>query len=295
MAGISVALREQLLHGHGFLPVAHFQYHASVANSLECDVRNLAVSMLLCALLSAVPARAAIPVYTYVVKNTYPHDTEAFTQGLFFRDGFLYESTGMHGRSSIRKVDLASGKVLKKHELSREFFGEGITEVNGDIVGLTWTSQVGMVYDARTFKEKKRFTYMGEGWGLASAGPHVYMSDGTSYIRVLNGALQEVRRFEVTADGTPINQLNELEWVNGELYANVWGTDVIARIDPANGKVVGWIVLKNILKTQGTPAADAVLNGIAYDQKGKRLFVTGKLWPQLFEIELVEVRQGARK
>lgn len=276
------------------------EYHASAAHvalakPLESDVKNFAAAALLCAVSFVTPVQAAIPVYSYVVKNAYPHDPEAFTQGLFFRDGHLYESTGMHGRSSIRKVELATGKVLRKHELSREFFGEGIAEVNGDIVGLTWTSQVGMVYDAKTFKEKKRFSYMGEGWGLASGGSSVYMSDGTSYIRVLNSALQEVRRFEVTADGTPINQLNELEWVNGELYANVWGTDVIARIDPATGKVVGWIVLKNLLKPQGTPAADAVLNGIAYDPKGKRLFVTGKLWPQLFEIELVEVRQAARK
>lgn len=241
--------------------------------------------------------QAAIPVYSYVVKNTYPHDPDAFTQGLFFRDGFLYEGTGMNGRSSIRKVELATGKVLKKHELSQEFFGEGITEHHGDIIGLTWTSQVGMVYDARTFKEKRRFAYAGEGWGLTSNGAALFMSDGSSYIRVLNDRMEEVRRFEVIAEGNPINRLNELEWVNGELYANVWGTDVIARINPASGKVVGWIVLKNLLKTSGNSvvAEDAVLNGIAYDSKGKRLFVTGKLWPSLFEIELVEVKPVARK
>lgn len=258
-------------------------------------MRTIAAAMLLSTALGAPVADAAIPVYTYVVKNTYPHDPQAFTQGLLFRDGFLYESTGMNGRSSIRKVELATGKVLKKHDLSKEYFGEGLAEVNGDLYGLTWTSQVGMIYDGKTFKEKGRFAYSGEGWGLASAGAHLYMSDGSSYIRVLNQRMEEVRRIEVIADGNPINRLNELEWVNGELYANVWGTDVIARIDPANGKVVGWIVLKNLLKTPDAMTEDAVLNGIAYDSKGKRLFVTGKLWPSLFEIELVEVKPGARR
>lgn len=260
-------------------------------------MRNNAVAILLGIFLGSTAAQAAIPVYSYVIKNTYPHDSAAFTQGLFFKDGFLYESTGMNGRSSIRKVELATGKVLKKHDLASEFFGEGIAEVNGDIIGLTWTSQVGMIYDATTFKEKKRFAYTGEGWGLASGGAQLYMSDGSAYIRVLNQRMEEVRRFEVIADGNPINRLNELEWVNGELYANVWGTDVIARIDPANGKVVGWIVLTNLLKgvAPGTTPVDAVLNGIAYDSKGKRLFVTGKLWPSLFEIELVAVKPAVRK
>lgn len=239
--------------------------------------------------------QAAIPVYTFVVKNTYPHDPQAFTQGLFYRDGYLYEGTGLNGQSSLRKVELTTGKVVKKHDIAREFFGEGIAEVNGDIIGLTWTSQVGMVYDAKTFKEKRRFSYMGEGWGLTSNGKLLFMSDGSSYIRVLNTAMEEVRRFEVTAEGSPINRLNELEWVDGQLYANVWGTDVIARINPDNGLVVGWIVLKNLLKSSPSVSPDAVLNGIAYDSKGKRLFVTGKLWPSLFEIDLVEVRPAVRK
>jgi glutamine cyclotransferase len=242
------------------------------------------------ALLAGNVAQAAIPVYTFVVKNTYPHDPDAFTQGLYFKDGFLYESTGMNGRSSLRKVELATGKVVKRHDLAAEFFGEGIAEVDGAIVGLTWTSQVGMVYDANTFKETRRFGYKGEGWGLASGGQYAYMSDGSDSIRVLDRSLAEVRRIQVTADGAALNRLNELEWVEGELFANVWGTDVIARIDPASGKVVGWIVLTNLLEPRAK-AVDAVLNGIAYDSKQKRLFVTGKLWPKLFEIELVEVRR----
>ena len=238
-------------------------------------------------------AQAAIPVYTFVVKNTYPHDPQAFTQGLYFKDGFLYESTGMQGRSSIRKVDLASGRVLMKQALDPELFGEGIAEIDGAIVGLTWTSQVGLVFDPKTFKEKKRFSYTGEGWGLASGGQYAYMSDGSATIRVLDRTLKEVRKIDVTVDGAPLNRLNELEWVEGQIYANVWGTDVIARIDPATGKVVGWIVLTKLLEPsqRGTNSVDAVLNGIAYDSKQKRLFVTGKLWPKLFEIELVEVRK----
>ena len=244
-------------------------------------------------LLGGSAAYAAIPVYSYVVKNTYPHDPDAFTQGLFFKDGFLYESTGLEGKSSLRKVELVSGKVVKKHDLAPNLFGEGIAEVDGAIVGLTWTSQVGIVFDAKTFKEKKRFAYPGEGWGLASAGAYSYMSDGSDAIRVLDRSFKEVRRIKVTADGASLARLNELEWVEGELFANVWGEDVIARIDPANGKVVGWIVLKNLLAANERPAnpADGVLNGIAYDSKKKRLFVTGKLWPKLFEIELVQVRQ----
>jgi len=252
----------------------------------------------LCAasLLAGSAAQAAIPVYTYVIKNTYPHDPQAFTQGLYFKDGFLYESTGMNGRSSVRKVELATGRVVKRHDLAAEFFGEGIAEVDGAIVGLTWTSQVGMVFDPKTFKEIRRFTYRGEGWGLASGGQYAYMSDGTDAIRVLDKSMAEVRRIKVTADGAGLNRLNELEWVEGELFANVWGTDVIARIDPASGKVVGWIVLTNLLEParRSTRPVDAVLNGIAYDSKQKRLFVTGKLWPSLFEIELVEVRRPAK-
>ncbi len=242
-------------------------------------------------------AHAAIPVYNFVVKNTYPHDPGAFTQGLFFKDGFLYESTGMAGSSTLRKVELETGKVVKKQALAPDLFGEGIAEVNGAIVGLTWTSQVALVFDPVTFQEKKRFTYKGEGWGLASGGQYAYMSDGTATIRVLNGSFDEVRRIEVTADGAALGNLNELEWVEGELFANVWGTDVIARIDPATGKVIGWIVLTKLLEPgkRGTNSVDAVLNGIAYDSKRKRLFVTGKLWPKLFEIELVEVKPKAAK
>jgi glutamine cyclotransferase len=239
-------------------------------------------------------AHAAIPVYGFFVKNTYPHDPQAFTQGLFFRDGQLYETTGQKGHSSLRKVDLKSGKVLQKKDLAPEFFGEGSTAVGDTIVGLTWQSNVGFLFDAKTFALKGRFNYKGEGWGLASDAQHVYMSDGTAEIRVLDPkTLDEQRRIRVTAEGKPITQLNELEVVDGQIFANVWGADVIARIDPASGNVVGWIDCTGLLPPEGrgTTNPDAVLNGIAWEPKQHRLFVTGKLWPKLFEIELVPIQR----
>ena len=247
---------------------------------------------LACAVAST--AQAAIPVYGFVVKNTYPHDPQAFTQGLFYRDGFLYESTGLNGRSSIRKVELKSGKVVQKQDLPSDVFGEGATAVGDHLIGLTWTSQVGYVFDLKSFKLKQRFEYVGEGWGLANDAKHLYMSDGSSFIRILDAkTMKELRRIQVTADGLPLEQLNELEMVEGELYSNVWGTDVIARIDKDSGKVIGWINLAGLLpkEQRGTSTPDAVLNGIAWDGKHRRLFVTGKLWPKLFEIELVPVRR----
>ncbi len=242
------------------------------------------------ALSFAATAQAALPIHGFVVKNTYPHDPQAFTQGLFYRDGFLYETTGLNRQSTLRKVELATGKVLKKKDLPPEVFGEGATVFGDDIVGITWTSKVGFVYDIGNFALKRRFHYEGEGWGLASDAKYLYMSDGSATIRVLDpGTFKEVRRVQVTAEGKPLTHLNELEMVGDELYSNVWGTDVIARIDPQSGKVLGWIDLRGLLppERRGTANVDAVLNGIAYDSKGRRLFVTGKLWPKLFEIELV--------
>lgn len=239
-------------------------------------------------------AHAAIPVYVFMVKHAYPHDPQAFTQGLYIKDGVLFESTGLKGQSSIRRVQLETGRVLQKKDVPEAFFGEGIAPAGNDIVSLTWTSKVGFVYDARTFAIKRKFAYEGEGWGLTSNGAQLFMSDGTPAIRVLDPtSLAEVRRIQVTADGKPIRNLNELEWVDGQLFANVWGSDVIARIDPATGYVIGWIDLTGLAdpawKGMGP---DDVLNGIAWDAGHHRLFVTGKHWPKLFEIELVErVRQ----
>jgi glutaminyl-peptide cyclotransferase len=235
-----------------------------------------------------VPACVAAQQWGYRVVKTYPHDRSAFTQGLEYRDGFLYEGTGMIGRSSLRKVDLGTGRVLQKYDLPQPYFGEGITVLNQQIVELTWQSQTGFIYDKPTFRVLRSFNYSGEGWGLTNDGKQIYMSDGSAQIRVWDPAtMKEIRRITVKDGATPITLLNELEWVKGEIYANVWQTDRIARISPADGKVLGWIDLNGILARSERPEADAVLNGIAYDAATDRLFVTGKLWPKIFEIKLV--------
>jgi glutaminyl-peptide cyclotransferase len=243
------------------------------------------------ALLCAFVSLWLIPIpsqYGYRVVKAYPHDNTAFTQGLEYRDGFLYEGTGLSGRSSLRKVDLLTGRVLQKFDVPQPFFGEGITVVNQQILELTYTTQTGFVYDKSSFKVLRSFNYPGEGWGLTNDGKQLYMSDGSSQIRVWDpSTLKELRRITVTDGAKPITQLNELEFVRGELYANIWQTDRIARISPIDGKVLGWIDLTNILPKADRPDPDAVLNGIAYDAAGDRLFVTGKLWPKIFEIKLV--------
>lgn len=253
------------------------------------NVKKSGIALLAGLILNVSTGYAAIPSYGYVVKNTYPHDSQAFTQGLFFKDGFLYESTGLTGRSSLRKVELSTGKVVQKLNFPSEYFGEGSTVLGGNIYSLTWKSQVGFIFDAETFKLKQSFQYSGEGWGLTNDEQNLYMSDGSEFIRVLDPkTMTEIRRFAVKADGKPLKELNELEWVDGQLFANIWGTDKIARIDAFSGTVVGWIDLTGLLdwNKRGTTSPDAVLNGIAYDAKTHRLFVTGKLWPKLFEIEL---------
>ena len=228
------------------------------------------------------------PVYTFKVIHTYPHDSNAFTQGLVYHDGFLYEGTGLNGRSSLRKVRLETGEVLKQIDLPSQYFGEGIALLNDHVIQLTWRAQLGFIYDLKDFHLLRQFTYKGEGWGLTTDGHDVFMSDGTAQVRVLDGrTLKEQRRFTVRDGDEPIDQLNELEIVEGELYANVWQTNRIARISLKTGKVLGWIDLKGILGPMYRLESNAVLNGIAYDAEKKRLFVTGKLWPSLFEIKLV--------
>jgi len=231
------------------------------------------------------------PEYGFRVIKTYPHDRSAFTQGLEYRDGVLYEGTGMTGRSSVRKVELATGRVLQKFDVPPPFFGEGITVLNQQVLELTWQSQTGFVYDKSSLQLLRSFSYAGQGWGMTNDGRQIYMSDGSSEIRVWDPAtLKEVRRITVKDGSTPITQLNELEWVRGEIYANVWQTERIARISPADGKVLGWIDLTGILPKTERPDPDAVLNGIAYDAPGDRLFITGKLWPKIFEIKIVAKR-----
>ncbi len=232
---------------------------------------------------------AQTPEYGYQVVHAYPHDPNAFTQGLEYRAGFLYEGTGLKGRSSLRKVQLETGKVLQKIDLDPEYFGEGITVLNQKITELTWQSETGFVYDQSSFRKERTFSYPGEGWGLANDGQNIYMSDGSPQIRVWDPVtLKEKRRILVVDRGQPVLNLNELEWVRGELYANIWQKDVIARISPADGRVLGWIDLTGILSAEDRSRQQVdVLNGIAYDVLGNRLFVTGKLWPKLFEIKLV--------
>ena len=233
-------------------------------------------------------AVAQTPEYGYQVIHVYPHDPNAFTQGLEYRAGFLYESTGLKGRSWLRREKLETGQVLQQIDLDPQYFGEGITVMNQQIVRLTWQSEMGFVYDQSSFHLKRPFTYPGEGWGLANDGKNIYMSDGSPQLRIWDPlTLQEKRRITVYDNGQPVQNLNELEWVNGEIYANIWQKDVIARISPTDGRVLGWIDLTGILSPAERTGQEDVLNGIAYDQLGDRLFVTGKQWPKLFEIKVV--------
>jgi glutaminyl-peptide cyclotransferase len=241
-----------------------------------------------CAPHAAQPARA--PHYSYAVVHTYMHDPGAFTQGLEYADGFLYEGTGLNGRSTIRKVKLDSGEVVQQRAIGREHFGEGITLFRSELYELTWQSHVAFQYDRVTFSPTRTFNYTGEGWGLTHDEQSLIMSDGSASLRVLDPAtFTERRRITVTDGGAPVARLNELEYVKGEIFANVWQTDRIARIAPATGKVVGWIDLDGLLAPADRAGVD-VLNGIAYDAKGDRLFVTGKLWPKLFEIKITQGR-----
>ena len=253
----------------------------------------LAVSSI--TLMSAVPqgqsrGQSRTPVSGYRVVHIYPHDPQAFTQGLVYRDGVLYEGTGLNGRSSIRKVKLENGEVLQIEKVDSQYFGEGIAVVNDTIYELTWQSGIGFLYDRTTFKRTGTFTYRGEGWGLTYDSQRLIMSDGSAFLRFLDPATQkETSRIEVKDGTTPILNLNELEFVKGEVLANVWQTDRIARISPKTGRVVGWIDLTGLLpprEAQEVEASGGVLNGIAYDAAGDRLFVTGKLWPKLFEVKI---------
>ena len=234
-------------------------------------------------------AGKAIQVYTYRIINSYPHDNEAFTQGLVFEDGFLYEGTGLRKHSTLRKVELVSGNVVKNYDLPEEYFGEGITIYDNKIIQLTWKSKEGFVYDKDSFKLLDRFTYPTEGWGLTHNGHQLIMSDGSSNLYFLDPeTFIETKRIRVSDGNRQIDMLNELEYINGEIFANIWRTDSIARISPESGDVTGWIDLKGLLKPEDRTQKVDVLNGIAYDSANDRLFVTGKLWPKLFEIKIID-------
>ena len=227
-----------------------------------------------------------IPVFDVEIVRRYPHDPAAFTQGLEFSGDELFEGTGQYGKSTLRKVDLETGAVLQETALPSEVFGEGITVWKDQIVQLTWESRLALIFDKATFEPAGRFRYNGEGWGLTHDADHLIMSDGTPEIRFLDPKTHEtVRTLRVTADGRPLSDINELEYIDGEILANVWNTQYIARISARNGRVIGWIDLSNV-RPRSADGTNAVLNGIAFEPEGRRLFVTGKNWSELFEIRL---------
>jgi len=229
----------------------------------------------------------ATPVYTYNIVDSYYHDPNAFTQGLVYDEGILYEGTGRYGQSSLRKVNLESGEILQIHELPDEYFGEGITVFQDKVFQLTWKSNTGFIYDRESFQFIRDFFYPTEGWGLTHDGIYLIMSDGTHRLHYINpDTLEIVRHIEIFDKETAVTRLNELEYINGEIYANVWQTDKIARISPETGMVVSWIDLTGLLDTTDYQGDVDVLNGIAYDTGNDRLLVTGKLWPRIFVIEL---------
>jgi len=249
---------------------------------------------------------APVPVYTYEIVNTFKHDSKAFTQGLIFHNGFLYESTGQEGKSTLRKVELESGKVLQKFELDDEIFAEGVTVLNDKFYQISWRDQTAFVYDANGLKPLKELKYIGEGWGLASDGKNLIMSDGTHLLKFLDPETFKITRalpiFQ--EDGKPLYLINELEFVKGEIWANIWHSEqkqtettqgsmpnigkpnYIARINPESGRVIGWIDLADISPEDAGKDSENTLNGIAYDAGGDRIFVTGKNWKQLFEIKV---------
>jgi glutamine cyclotransferase len=230
--------------------------------------------------------RATPAVAGFKVVAVYPHDPNAFTQGLAIEDGQLYEGTGLYGQSTIRKVDLATGRVEKQRSINPAYFGEGIAILGGRLYELTWQHGIGIVYDLATFNMQRTFQYSGEGWGLTQDGKQLIMSDGSAKIRFLDAdTFATLREIEVRDHGQPVTKLNELEYIDGEIWSNVWYDDRIARISPATGDVLGWVDL-SALYPKSARSSEAVLNGIAYDAKSRRLFVTGKNWPQLYEIQV---------
>jgi glutamine cyclotransferase len=247
------------------------------------------LTFLLSLLFAAAVQRAPVPppVQVAEVKASFPHDPQAFTQGLFFTGGQLYESTGVAGRSTVRRVRLNDGKVLQSAAIPADQFGEGSTAWGDEIISLTWQHGVAHRWDRATLRHKGSFRYSGEGWGLTANGRNLILSDGSATLRVLDPTtFKERGRINVTAAGRPVGLLNELEWVAGEIWANVWKTGLIARIDPASGAVKGWIDVTALARVNVGRDPEGVPNGIAYDPRSKRLFVTGKLWPKLYEIKL---------
>ena len=251
-----------------------------------------AIRILFVVSLGACAESHALAADSYRVVHAYPHDQQAFTQGLIFLDGHLYESTGIQGKSSLREEDLETGRILRYQDVPSQYFAEGLTDWGSTLIQLTWQSHVALVYDRSTFRFLRSFPYDGEGWGLTHDAKSLILSDGSATLRFFDPAtFRETRSITVKDHGKPVDQLNELEFIHGQIYANVWHTDRIARISPATGKVIGWIDLSGLLPGSQRSSPEAVLNGIACDTVHDRLFVTGKLWPRLFEIKVVP-KQG---
>jgi glutaminyl-peptide cyclotransferase len=245
--------------------------------------------------LGVAPSAPAQSTDTYQILHTYPHDAQAFTQGLLFLDGHLYESTGIEGQSSLRMEDVETGKIDQFLEVPDKYFAEGLTNWGSTLIQLTWKSHVALVYDRSSFRLLRTLSYTGEGWGLTQDGKNLILSDGTASLRFLDPeTFHELRRITVRDHGHPVTQLNELEFIHGEIYANIWYSDRIARISPTTGRVLGWIDLTNLLPKADRSNSGAVLNGIAYDSVHDRLFVTGKLWPKLFEIKILPAHPASK-
>lgn len=250
-------------------------------------ISRLAILALLPAVFAAAPVRAQVPVCGYTVVRTYPHGTADFTEGLFYRDGLLYESTGEPGRSRVIARRLESAAPLREGRIPASQFGEGVIDWGDQLISLTWRDGVGYRWDRKTLRRLGSFRFEGEGWGMTRNGGTIYQSDGTPNLILRNPAtMAATGTLTVTADGLPVAALNELEWIDGEIWANVWLTDRIARIDPVSGRVRVWVDLAGLRARVGATNPDDVLNGIAWDARGRRIFVTGKDWPSLFEIRL---------
>ena len=266
------------------------------------NLHRLVVTSILCAILFActdkqtpkeppreesAPGNPPVQQLSFTVSHRYPHDNAAFTQGLEVYQGAFLESTGQYGSSSLRRVGITTGKVQKSTLLNERYFGEGITQLSGNIYMLTWLNQEGLVFDAKTLQQKGTFSYTGEGWGITNDGTYLYLSNGTSLITVLDPSTWTVvRTIAVTLDGMAVSQLNELEWINGEVWANIWQSDKIVRISPSTGNVTGVLDLAGILPpNERTPSTD-VLNGIAWDPTANLLYVTGKNWPAMFALSV---------
>ena len=234
------------------------------------------------------PHQDSIPVLKYEIIEPFPHDPGAFTQGLVWQDGFLYEGTGLYGESSLRKVELETGMILKQYNLPDDFFGEGIAIFKNRIYQLTWKAKTGFIYQLDTFDQISSFTYSYEGWGITHDGKNLIISDGTAILHFVDpSTMEEIKKIEVHENGVPVNQINELEYINGKIYANIWQTEQIAVIEPQSGKVIAWLDLSGILNFVDMDESQKidVLNGIAYDSESDCLFITGKLWPVLFQMK----------